>query len=426
MFKNALKANPKHPDALGNYAVLLHGTMQRYDDAEKYYKKAIEADESHVNNIGNFASTFDLSSQKIKDPLIVSSTDGVGTKIEIANYLKKFDTIGIDLVAMCVNDLIVCGAKPLFFLDYFASSKLIVDEATQVIKSISDACIESGCALLGGETAEMPGHYVNNNFDLAGFSVGCVEESKIIKSKNVVPGNVLIGIESSGPHSNGFSLIRKILSESDISISEKKDIANKLLMPTILYPKLILKLLDNFKINSISHITGGGLTENLPRSIPKNLSIEIETNSWEIPEIFKWLSGEGNISANNMYRIFNCGIGMVLIVEEDKTKEISKKIGLICKKRGLKFQLNKTYDQSAVSCDKKMMSKLKKSFQNLKLNPFVLMSGATHDASAMSDLCPISMLFVRSQKGLSHNPKEFTIEKDMQIAVKVIEKFLLA
>ena len=297
------------------------------EDLINKIKKDVALTHNHnvLGNIGGFAGMYKLD-KEYENPVLVSCTDGVGTKVALAQEFNNLQGIGQDLVAMCVNDLIVCGAKPLFFLDYFASSKLIVDEATQVIKSISDACIESGCALLGGETAEMPGHYVNNNFDLAGFSVGCVEESKIIKSKNVVPGNVLIGIESSGPHSNGFSLIRKILSESDISISEKKDIANKLLMPTILYPKLILKLLDNFKIKSISHITGGGLTENLPRSIPKNLSIEIQTNSWEVPEIFKWLSSEGNISVNNMHRIFNCGIGMVLIVEEDESKEISKKI----------------------------------------------------------------------------------------------------
>ena len=191
-----------------------------------------------LGNIGGFAGMYKLDKQ-YENPILVSCTDGVGTKVALAQEYNNLEGIGQDLVAMCVNDLIVCGAKPLFFLDYFASSKLIVNEAAQVIKSISNACIESGCALLGGETAEMPGHYVNNNFDLAGFSVGCVEESEIIQSNNVVPGNVLIGIESSGPHSNGFSLIRKILNESDISISEKKDIANKLLIPTKLYPKLI-------------------------------------------------------------------------------------------------------------------------------------------------------------------------------------------
>ena len=286
---------------------------------------ALTQNQNVIGNIGGFAGMYKLD-KKYDSPVLVSCTDGVGTKVALAQEYNNLEGIGQDLVAMCVNDLVVCGAKPLFFLDYFASSKLVVNDAAQVIKSISKACIDSGCALLGGETAEMPGHYVNDNFDLAGFSVGCVEESHIIQSQNVGLGNVLIGIESSGPHSNGFSLIRKVLNESKISNSEKQVIANKLLIPTTLYPKLIMKILEDFKINSISHITGGGLTENLPRSIPTDMSIEIDTNSWEMPEIFKWLSIEGNISVNNMFRIFNCGIGMVLIVEEGAAEEISKKI----------------------------------------------------------------------------------------------------
>jgi phosphoribosylformylglycinamidine cyclo-ligase len=227
---------------------------------------------------------------------------------------------------MCVNDLIVCGAKPLFFLDYYASSKLDVDEAALVIKSITNACIASGCALLGGETAEMPGHYIGNNFDLAGFSVGCVDEKKILNNENVKIGNVLLGIESSGPHSNGFSLIRKIINDSKAPKNEIKEMVNKALMPTILYPSLIMDLIKNFSINSISHITGGGLLENLPRSIPKNLSIEINTNSWKMPKIFRWLQDEGNVPQDEMYRIFNCGIGMVLIVDEKDSSEIRDKI----------------------------------------------------------------------------------------------------
>ena len=227
---------------------------------------------------------------------------------------------------MCVNDLIVCGAKPLFFLDYYASSKLNVDEATTVVKSIADACIESDCALLGGETAEMPGHYIDDNFDLAGFSVGCVSKDKIIKNDNVMCGNVLIGIESSGPHSNGFSLIRKIIKESKVTEDEKAEIAKVCLKPTLLYPKLIMELISNYKINSLSHITGGGLTENLPRSLPDNLCVEIDTDSWEMPSIFKWLQENGNISDDDMYRIFNCGIGMVLIVDEDEELNISARI----------------------------------------------------------------------------------------------------
>ena len=286
---------------------------------------ALTHNQNVLGNIGGFAGMYKLNDE-FKNPVLVSCTDGVGTKVALAQEYNNLSGIGQDLVAMCVNDLIVCGAKPLFFLDYYASSKLIVDEASQVIKSISKACIDSGCVLLGGETAEMPGHYINNNFDLAGFSVGCVDEEKIIQSKDVSIGNVLIGIESSGPHSNGYSLIRKILSESKKSDNEKADIAKKLLAPTHLYPKLILNILCDYKINSISHITGGGLTENLPRSIPNDMTIEIQTNSWKMPEIFEWLSKEGNISNDNMYRIFNCGIGMVLIVDADQADKISNKI----------------------------------------------------------------------------------------------------
>ena len=278
-----------------------------------------------LGNIGGFAGMYKLD-QEFNNPVLVACTDGVGTKVALAQQYKNLSGIGQDLVAMCVNDLVVCGAKPLFFLDYYASSKLLVDEASQVIKSISDACVNSGCALLGGETAEMPGHYVGNNFDLAGFSVGCVDEDKIIQAKKTIAGNILIGIESSGPHSNGFSLIRKILKNSKTPDEEKKSIADKLLTPTILYPKLILEIINEYQINSMAHITGGGLTENLPRSIPDNLCVEIKTDSWELPEIFKWIKNEGDVSMNDMYRIFNCGIGMVLFVEKEEAVNISNKI----------------------------------------------------------------------------------------------------
>jgi phosphoribosylformylglycinamidine cyclo-ligase len=278
-----------------------------------------------LGNIGGFAGMYKLD-KEFDNPVLVACTDGVGTKVALAQQYKNLSGIGQDLVAMCVNDLVVCGAKPLFFLDYYASSKLLVDEASQVIKSISDACVNSGCALLGGETAEMPGHYVGNNFDLAGFSVGCVDEDKIIQAKKTIAGNILIGIESSGPHSNGFSLIRKILKNSKRSDEEKKSIAEKLLTPTILYPKLILDIINEYQINSMAHITGGGLVENLPRSIPDNLCVEIKTDSWELPEIFKWIKNEGDISMNDMYRIFNCGIGMVLFVEKKEAVNISNKI----------------------------------------------------------------------------------------------------
>ncbi len=278
-----------------------------------------------LGNIGGFAGMYQLN-EGFKEPVLVACTDGVGTKVSLAQEYKKLDEIGQDLVAMCVNDLIVCGAKPLFFLDYYASSKLDVNEASKVIKSIANACKKSDCALLGGETAEMPGHYVGNNFDLAGFSVGCVEKEDILNKNEVASGDILIGVESSGPHSNGFSLIRKIINDSDRSEEEKKEIALEVLKPTILYPKLVRSLISKHKIKSISHITGGGLTENLPRSIPKNFTIDINTKSWEFSDVFKWLKSEGGLSDSDMYRIFNCGIGMVFIVDAKDENDITSSI----------------------------------------------------------------------------------------------------
>ena len=278
-----------------------------------------------LGNIGGFAGMYELDND-IENPILVACTDGVGTKVSLAQEYNDLSGIGQDLVAMCVNDLVVCGAKPLFFLDYYASSKLNVNEAATVVKSIANACIESDCALLGGETAEMPGHYIDNNFDLAGFSVGCVSKDKIIKKDNVKNGDVLIGIESSGPHSNGFSLIRKIIKESNATDDEKTQVAKKCLKPTILYPRLIKDLILNYKINSISHITGGGLIENLPRSITRDLCIKINSNSWKMPSVFEWLKENGNISDDDMYRVFNCGIGMTLFVDESEASDISDKI----------------------------------------------------------------------------------------------------
>ena len=278
-----------------------------------------------LGNIGGFAGMFRLD-KEYKNPILVACTDGVGTKVALAQETGMLDGIGQDLVAMCVNDLIVCGAKPLFFLDYFASSKLEIKEASTIISSIANACIESGCALLGGETAEMPGHYVGKNFDLAGFSVGCVDEDKIINNKTISAGNVLIGIESSGPHSNGFSLIRKIIKDANLSEMDFNRVTEMALKPTILYPSLIINLIDKFKIHGMAHITGGGLTENIPRSIPENLSVQILKDSWVMPEIFKWLQDTGDIKEADMFRIFNCGIGMVLIVDHESAQEIQDKI----------------------------------------------------------------------------------------------------
>ena len=278
-----------------------------------------------LGNIGGFAGMYELDKDYI-EPVMVACTDGVGTKVALAQENNQIEGIGQDLVAMCVNDLIVCGAKPLFFLDYFASSKLEVEEASKIIKNISEACKNSGCALLGGETAEMPGHYVGKNFDLAGFSVGCVEKEKIINGKKIKEGDILIGIESSGPHSNGFSLIRKIIKDSSAKEDELKKIIKLALKPTHLYPNIILRLIEKFSIHGMAHITGGGLTENIPRSLPQDLSAEISLASWELPEIFIWLQERGSISNNDLLRIFNCGIGMVLLVDESISEEIKSDI----------------------------------------------------------------------------------------------------
>ena len=278
-----------------------------------------------LGNIGGFAGMFKLD-KEYKNPILVACTDGVGTKVALAQEANKLDGIGQDLVAMCVNDLIVCGAKPLFFLDYFASSKLEVDEAAKVIKSIASACKHSGCALLGGETAEMPGHYLGKNFDLAGFSVGCVEEDRVIDSKTIKENDILIGIESSGPHSNGFSLIRKIIKDANLNKDDYESIVELAMKPTHLYPNLIMDLINKFDIHGMAHITGGGLTENIPRSIPKNLSASINTASWDTPEIFKWLQVNGNLNDEDMFRIFNCGIGMVLIVREEDSEAVLDEI----------------------------------------------------------------------------------------------------
>jgi len=266
-----------------------------------------------LGNIGGFAGMFKLD-ESISNPTLVACTDGVGTKVALAQENNKLNTVGQDLVAMCVNDLITCGATPLFFLDYFATSKLDVDNAALIIKSIAAACKESGCALLGGETAEMPGHYVDENFDLAGFSVGLVDQNKIIDGSSIVSGDILIGIESSGPHSNGYSLIRKILSESTAPNEEIEKIKNLMLKPTHLYPKLIQNVLQKISIKGMANITGGGITENIPRIIPENLSVDIFKDSWVMPAAFKWLKDQGKVSDEDMLRIFNCGIGMVLII----------------------------------------------------------------------------------------------------------------
>lgn len=264
-----------------------------------------------------------------ESPLLVSGTDGVGTKLKLALQLNQHDTIGIDLVAMCVNDLLVCGAEPLFFLDYYATGKLDVDTATDVVTGIGEGCKQSGCALIGGETAEMPGMYQDEDYDLAGFCVGVVEESEIITGEHVSEGDVLIALASSGAHSNGYSLVRKVIevSETDIETAQlpssdgSRPLKDALMAPTKIYVKAIQalqKTLGNQSIHAMAHITGGGLTENLPRVLPETLAAQIETQSWQLPELFVWLQEQGNIDIKEMYRTFNCGVGYIVVVPADK------------------------------------------------------------------------------------------------------------
>ena len=269
--------------------------------------------------IGGFGSLFDISNIDIKDPVIVSCTDGVGTKIELANKFKKFNTIGIDLVAMCVNDLIVQGAKPLFFLDYIAVGKLNLKKTKKILKGIFKGCEISNCKLIGGETAEMPGTYSKDKFDLAGFSVGIVSKKKILNKKNVKKNDIILAIPSSGIHSNGFSLVRSVLKNNKISNSLK----NELLKPTKIYAKEILKLTQNNLINASAHITGGGLIENLLRSIPENLTLNIDLSKIKPLNIFKWLKSK-NISDLEMMRTFNCGVGFCIIAQKKNLNKIKK------------------------------------------------------------------------------------------------------
>ena len=269
--------------------------------------------------IGGFGSIFDISNLKIKDPAIVSCTDGVGTKIDLANKFKKFDTIGIDLVAMCVNDLIVQGAKPLFFLDYIAVGKLNLQKTKKILKGIFKGCEISNCKLVGGETAEMPGIYSKDKFDLAGFSVGIVSKKKILDKKKVKEKDVILAIPSNGIHSNGYSLVRSILQKNKITNNLKREI----LKPTKIYTKDILKLTNKNLINAAAHITGGGLIENLLRSVPENLSVNIDLSKIKITKIFKWLKSK-NISDQEMMKTFNCGVGFCLIVNKNNIGKIKK------------------------------------------------------------------------------------------------------
>ncbi|MCH9692488.1 MAG: phosphoribosylformylglycinamidine cyclo-ligase [Gammaproteobacteria bacterium] len=276
-----------------------------------------------LGGLGGFGALCELPAG-YQQPVLVSGTDGVGTKLRLAMALGIHDTIGIDLVAMCVNDLIVTGAEPLFFLDYYATGKLNVDIAAKVVSGIGRGCELAGCALVGGETAEMPGMYTADDYDLAGFCVGVVEKAKIIDGSKVAVGDNLIGLAASGPHSNGYSLIRKVLEVSNADLQQDiggQSLADALMAPTRIYVKNLLALLQETQVNAFCHITGGGLLENLPRVLPEKTSAQIDIGSWEHPAVFDWLQEAGNIEAREMYRTFNCGIGMVLCVPEQATTQ---------------------------------------------------------------------------------------------------------
>ena len=279
-----------------------------------------------IGGIGNFAGLFSLSQEKIEEPVLVSGTDGVGTKLMIANQLQKHNTIGIDLVAMCVNDILTCGAKPIFFLDYIATGKLDENKLTYVIKGVVEGCKEAGCALLGGETAEMPGFYEKGKYDLSGFAVGIVDRKKLITGQKIKVGDILIGLASSGLHSNGFSLVRKVLMDKDTeSLNKKmesthKTIGDLLIEPTRIYVQSVLPILKKYEIKGIVHITGGGFYGNIPRILPENTSVKILTEKWPQLNIFKLIKEQGKISTREMFNTFNMGIGLIIFIErKDKS-----------------------------------------------------------------------------------------------------------
>jgi phosphoribosylformylglycinamidine cyclo-ligase len=272
--------------------------------------------EGVLAGIGGFGALFEVP-KRYREPVLVSGTDGVGTKLKLAFHLQSHDTVGIDLVAMSVNDILVQGAEPLFFLDYFACGRLHVDTAAAVIGGIAEGCRQAGCALIGGETAEMPGMYPDGEYDLAGFAVGAVERSGIIDGRTIVPGDVIVALASSGPHSNGYSLVRRIVEVSGADLSadfDGRSLGQALMAPTRIYVKPVLALIRDVSVKGIAHITGGGIVENVPRVLPEHVTAEIRGDSWELPAVFRWLQSQGGVADAEMHRVFNCGIGMVIVV----------------------------------------------------------------------------------------------------------------
>lgn len=286
-----------------------------------------------ISGLGGFGGLFELPWSDYSQPVLVSGTDGVGTKLKLAIQMRQHQTIGIDLVAMCVNDIIVTGAKPLFFLDYFATGKLKLDVAQSVIEGIAEGCLQSGAALIGGETAEMPGVYQGDDYDLAGFAVGLVEKTRIISKKHVKVGDVLLGLASSGAHSNGYSLIRKVIERAAMPLDQTFDgrtLGEALLEPTRIYVKSLLALIEHIDVHALAHITGGGLTENIPRVLPQYTQAQINLDTWSLPAVFQWLQTQGQIERQEMLKTFNYGIGMVICLPEedvDRAKNILQEQG---------------------------------------------------------------------------------------------------
>jgi phosphoribosylformylglycinamidine cyclo-ligase len=280
-----------------------------------------------LGGIGGFGALVEVPLDRYRKPVLVSGTDGVGTKLRLAIDTGRHDTVGIDLVAMCVNDVVVQGAEPLFFLDYFATGKLVVDIGARVIAGIVDGCVQAGCALVGGETAEMPGMYHGDDYDLAGFCVGIVEKDAIIDGSRTMAGDIVLGLPSSGPHSNGFSMIRKILQVSGADLETDLDgvaLGDRLMAPTRIYVKALLKLASALPVHGLSHITGGGLVDNIPRVIPDGLEVILERRAWRREPVFEWLQGAGRVTDSEMYRVFNCGIGMTIQVSaNDANRAVS-------------------------------------------------------------------------------------------------------
>jgi len=327
-----LKTDHSDPDSLSyrDAGVDIEAGDQLVENIKPFAKGTLR--DGVLAGIGGFGALFQVP-KKYADPVLVSGTDGVGTKLKLAFALGRHDTVGIDLVAMSVNDILVQGAEPLFFLDYFACGKLDVAIATQVIRGVAAGCTQAGCALIGGETAEMPGMYPAGEYDLAGFAVGAVDKSRIIDGSQIVPGDAIIGLASSGAHSNGYSLIRKIVDSAHVPLSSQFDgrtLGETLLTPTRIYVKPVLAALREVNIKGLAHITGGGLVENVPRVLPANVCAQIEASSWPRPALFDWLQRKGNIAQTEMHRVFNCGIGMVAVVKAEhaaRTMEILQREG---------------------------------------------------------------------------------------------------